>query len=105
MSLTIFHFLLNSFITINGVLAQILHVDTKLFVFTDFETTLRPRVGVNEQILNLFIVDLNHRVSHLEALVFSLLISNALKDLRARDRNNSDIGSIPNLRKEKKDLV
>ena len=96
--LALVHLLFNSLVTVYRVFSQALNVHAKLFVLAHLEATLGSLRWVNEQILHLFIVDLNHGELDLVLLIRGSTRPNTLKDLRARDRHDSDIGSVTNLR-------
>ena len=79
------------------MLAEALHVDTELFVLADGQTTLRSQLGIDQQILHLLIVDLDHAELHLELPVLGRSLPDALEDRCAGDGHNADVCVIADL--------
>ena len=51
------------------MLAQVLHIHAQLLVLSHLQASLGSETGINEQVLHLLVVNLNHRVRHLELVV------------------------------------
>ena len=93
-SLPFVHLFFNRLVAIYRMFAQVLYIDAKLFVLTNFQASYGPSIRVQEQVLNLLVVNFENWDLHLECSVFSGHCTNALKNLRARNRHDSDISSI-----------
>ena len=102
--LTLFHLFVNCFIRVNRMLRQILNVNTKSLMFTNFQSAQRSLRRVDEQVLNLFIVNLDHWEHDFELARFASQFTNSLKDLIAWDGNDTNIRSIANLKYSLSDL-
>ena len=70
-------------------------------MLTNFQPALGPAAWINQEVLDLLVIDLNHGELHLVGLGLIGLCADALKDLRAGNRNNTHIGTVANLEKEK----
>ena len=88
---------INSFVTVHRDVFNTLDVDTGLRMLTDIKTFLRPQVCFHEQILDTFVVDLDHRDCNLALNSLGLVglqASDTFENLVARPRYDSLVLSI-----------
>lgn len=91
------HSLLDIHITKDLVFSQSLYINTQSLILTNFQAVWWSFIGRNKQILNFFVVDLQHRQSNLKLLLpFSLIFLDPLKDFLANHRDNATIDAISN---------
>ena len=76
------------------MLCKSLHIDAQGFVLPNFVTIFKSLIDRNEEVLNFFIVNLEHRHIDLILFIFILVTRNPLENLLARDRDDSLIGSV-----------
>ena len=87
------HFLFNGFVGINREFSQTFHVDAKQLRLSDFEATRRAFLGVDEQVLGLFIVDFNHGEVDLKLCAICGL-SDTSEDFLGSDGHDALISSV-----------
>ena len=95
--LSLIHLFLDRLVAVHRVLAQVLHIHTQRLVLANLQPALRPATWIDQQVLHLFVIDFDHGELDLVRLGRIALSADALEDLRAGDRNYTDVRTIANL--------
>jgi hypothetical protein len=82
-------FLINHFIRVTWVLAQPFHIYRSRLALSNFQPTLRFLLWVDKKVLNLLIINLQHRKLNLKLQVFILIFANPFKNLIASNGYNT----------------
>lgn len=90
------HFFLDFGIGKDGIFIQTLDIDSQSLVLSDFKSIDWSLVGIDEQVLDLFVINLKHGDSHL-ILTLALFLEplDSLEELFASHRYNAFVGAIP----------
>ena len=79
------------------MLREILHINTKGIVLSDFKTSLRSQFRVDQQVLHLFVINFDHGDHDLELHGGGGTFANTIENFIAGDWNNTNISSVADL--------
>jgi len=95
------HFLVNGVIIVDWMLRETLHIHAELLMLSDLETTTGARLRVDQQVLHLLVVNLEHGDFNLEPAVIICQLLDSGEDFIAGDGHNSNVLAITNLNNKK----
>jgi hypothetical protein len=90
------HLSIDGFIAVDWMLTQVLDIDAECLMLTHLEPSLGSIDGINQQVLHILIVDLDHAEHDFEPVRILLHGTNSTENLIARNGHDTDIGAISN---------
>ena len=96
-ALTLLHLVVDCFVAVDRVLAQVLHVHTQGLVLAHFEATYGSHAGIYEQILDLFVINFHHADINLKSRGGILKLADPIEDLVTSNGHDSNVRPVSNL--------